>query len=80
MFDRTGRSFFKFGRTSPKRLTEIVSPPQLGFTSALEGSKGAHTDFGYFGSNHAGPNRCLPYLTIARSHADPAHCARSMQA
>ena len=28
----------------------------------------------------AGPGRCLPYLTIAGSRADPAHCARSIQA
>jgi hypothetical protein len=37
MFAHTSRSFFKFGRPSPKRLAKSVSPPQPDFTSALDG-------------------------------------------
>jgi hypothetical protein len=71
MFAHTSRSFFKFGRPSPKRLAKSVSPPQPDFTSALDGICGHPIPASVTsGSNHAGPNRCLPYLTIARSHAD----------
>jgi hypothetical protein len=68
MFDRIGPSFFKFGRPSPKRLAKSVSPPpEPDFTSALDGICGHPIPASVTsGSNHAGPNRCLPYLTTAR--------------
>jgi hypothetical protein len=67
MFAHTSRSFFKFGRPSPKRLAKSVSPPQPDFTSALDGICGHPIPASVTsGSNHAGPNRCLPYLTTAR--------------
>ena len=63
MFARTSRSFFKFGRPSPKRLAKTVSPPQPEFTSALgRRSVGTQYRLGSSGSNHAAKRRAvLPF-------------------
>jgi hypothetical protein len=55
MFAHTSRSFFRFGRPSPKRLAKSVSPPQPDFTSALDGIyRHPIPVFGYFGSRGSG--------------------------
>jgi hypothetical protein len=54
MFAHTSRSFFRFGRPSPKWL-DSVSPPQPDFTSALDGIyRHPIPVFGYFGSRGSG--------------------------